>query len=394
MGHTWAVGRHPLHDVAIVGVANTEQARRLEGHTSFSIAVEAVRMALDDAGLGPGDVDGTVGAMAGALEYQLRCGPAWRGMGPANAAGVVAAGLAIAAGYATTVVIADGGAAVHTDRAKTAPWTRPENEFVMPLGMFTAAEFALIARSHMHRFGTPPEALAEVAATIRNNGSINPDAVMTGRGPYTAADVLASPMIADPFHRLDCAIDSEGGAALVMTTRERAADLPGEPVYVLGGSGDRFGPAYQHPPSWDLGGRTDLVNGWIGRRAAEQTFAMAGLSPADVDVAELYDPFSFEIIRQIEAFGFCGEGEGADFVLDGHIGPTAKLPVTTDGGVLSYSHPGASAQMLQRVIRAVQQLRGSCATNQVADAEVAFVSNGGAGALFCDVLALGREAAS
>jgi len=118
---------------------------------------------------------------------------------------------------------------------------------------------------------------------------------------------------------------------------------------------------------------------------------MAGLGRNDVDVAELYDPFSFEIIRQLEAFRFCAEGEAAGFVLDGHISPDATLPVTTDGGVLSFSHPGASAQMLQRVIRAAQQLRGTCATNQVSGAEVAFVSNGGAGALFSDVLLLGAD---
>jgi acetyl-CoA acetyltransferase len=120
-------------------------------------------------------------------------------------------------------------------------------------------------------------------------------------------------------------------------------------------------------------------------------FAMAGLRPADVDVAELYDPFSFEIIRQLEAFGFCEPGEGGPFVEDGNIAPGGVLPVTTDGGTMSFSHPGINAQQLQRVIRAAQQLRGSCATNQVDGAEVALCSNGGAGALFCDVLMLGRE---
>jgi acetyl-CoA acetyltransferase len=118
---------------------------------------------------------------------------------------------------------------------------------------------------------------------------------------------------------------------------------------------------------------------------------MAGVTTADVDVAELYDPFSFEIIRQLEAFGFCSPGEGGPFVADGNIGPGSLLPVTTDGGTMSFSHPGINAQQLQRVIRAALQLRGTCATNQVAHAEVALCSNGGAGALFCDVLLLGRE---
>jgi len=143
---------------------------------------------------------------------------------------------------------------------------------------------------------------------------------------------------------------------------------------------------------WDFVPRPDSSPaGLVGARAARMAFAMAGLTPADVDVAELYDPFSFEIIRQLEAFGFCQPGEGGPFVEDGNIAPGAPLPVTTDGGTMSFSHPGINAQQLQRVIRAAQQLRGSCVTNQVDGAEVALCSNGGAGALFCDVLMLGRE---
>ena len=118
---------------------------------------------------------------------------------------------------------------------------------------------------------------------------------------------------------------------------------------------------------------------------------MAGLGPADVDVCEFYDPFSFEIIRQFEAYGFCDEGEGGDFVMDGRIGPGGRFPVTTDGGTMSFSHGGAAVQQLQRVIRGVEQLRGTCATAQVPGAGVAMCSNGGAGALFTDVMLLGTE---
>src|SRR5207245_1125326 len=110
--------------------------------------------------------------------------------------------------------------------ASTAPWTRPNHEFVVPFGMFTAAEFALIARRHMHRYGTTPEQLATVAATIRNNGHVNPEAIYFGRGPFTADDILASRMVADPFHLLDCAMTSEGGCALVMARADRARGAP------------------------------------------------------------------------------------------------------------------------------------------------------------------------
>ena len=164
-------------------------------------------------------------------------------------------------------------------------------------------------------------------------------------------------------------------------------------MYVLGGNGDSGGTAYKNPPTWELGGhrRADLVNGTVGPARGGGLLPHPGLGPTDVDVCEFYDPFSFEIIRQYEAFGFCGEGEGGDFVTSGAIEPGGQYPVTTDGGVMSYSHAGASAQMLQRVIRGVEQLRGECESNQVEGAEVAMCSNGGSGALFTDVMLLGVE---
>jgi acetyl-CoA acetyltransferase len=230
-----------------------------------------------------------------------------------------------------------------------------------------------------------------VAATIRNNGHVNPEAVYFDRGPFTPADVLASRPIADPFRLLDCAMTSEGGCGIVLTTAERAADAAGDPAWILGAAGDAYGPAYAVPPVWDLRGRRtdDTPAGWVGRRAARRAFAMAGLGPDDVDVCELYDPFSFEIIRQLEAFGFCGEGEGGAFVDAGHIAPDGRLPVTTDGGTMSFGHAGINAQMLQRVIRGVQQVRGTCPTRQVPGAEVALCTNGGSGALFSDVMLIG-----
>jgi acetyl-CoA acetyltransferase len=259
-------------------------------------------------------------------------------------------------------------------------------------GLFTAAEFALMARRHMIEHGTTPEQLALVAATIRNNGHVNPEAVYHGRGPFTVDDILESRMVADPFHLLECSMTSEGGCGLVLTTADRARGVATTPVWILGAGGDTFGPAYVVPPVWDLRGRTDgTPAGYVGRRAARSAFAQAGLTATDVDVAELYDPFSFEIIRQLEAFGFCGEGEGGAFVEDGHLAPGGRLPVTTDGGTMSYSHAGLNVQMLQRVIRGVQQLRGTCTSGQVDRAEVALCSNGGSGALFCDVMVLGSE---
>jgi acetyl-CoA acetyltransferase len=185
---------------------------------------------------------------------------------------------------------------------------------------------------------------------------------------------------------------AEGASALLITTAERAATMEQSPIYILGAGLDHIGPSYQHPPSWDLRGRDpdSIPNGYVGRRGARRAFAMAGLKPDDVDVCEFYDAFSFEIIRQFEAYEFCGPGEGGDFVMDGRIAAGGRYPVTTDGGTLSFSHPGTVATM-QRVNRAVEQLQGGCVSHQVPDAEVAMATNGGAGALFTDVMLLGRN---
>jgi acetyl-CoA acetyltransferase len=387
------MAKHPFHDVAIVGIHNTRQARVLDGYDSRSITLEAGFGAVADAGLSPLDIDGVVGATGSDFVYQTRIGPVWRSMSGLGIPALLEAAAVIATGMASAVLVSAGSAGLYTERQSTAPWTRPTNEFVASYGMFTAVEFALVARRHMHLYGTTPEALATVAATIRNNGHVHPDAVYHGRGPFSPQDILDSRMVADPFHLLDCAMTAEGGCALVLARADIAANLPKKPVYVLGGSTDHFGPSYQHPPSFDLGGRrrADLVDAGVGRRAAETAVTMCGLGPDDVDVCEFYDPFSFEIIRQFEAFGFCKEGEGGDYVLSGTIQAGGKHPITTDGGLMSFSHGGATVQLLQRVIRAVQQLRGECATMQVEGAEVAMCSGGGSGALFTDVMLLGSE---
>ncbi len=378
----------------IAGVHNTAQARRLPGETSRTLVLDAVDGVLADAGLTLDAVDGlSAGGEGAALIYDLGLGPCWQGS-QFGLSMVLEAAAAIETGQADVVLIVAAEAGVYTDRAATAPWTRPETEFVVPWGLFTAAEFALVARRHMITYGTTPEQLATVAATIRNNGHANPVAVYAGRGPFTPADVLASRLVADPFHLLDCAMTSEGGCALLLTTAERAADLRHPPVAVLGGGADHFGPSYRFPPAWDLAGRFgESVNGEVGRRAFERALDTTGLTRDDIDVLELYDPFSFEIIRQLETFGFCAPGEGGPFVSDGHIALGGSHPVTTDGGTMSFSHAGASPQMLQRAIRGVQQLRGDCGPLQVPAARVALCTGGGAGALFTAVVLLGRDVA-
>lgn len=381
---------NPLHGVAIVGAYNTKQARTL-GIPETELLLDAMRGALRSAGLALADIDGVhcTSSMRGwrPRETAMWLGgrPVWTGSSDVGIPALLEAALAIASGQCTTVLIATAQAGEYTNRDETAPWTKPSHEFTECFGLFTAAEFALIARRHMYLYGTRREDLAEVAATIRNHGALNPEALMYGRH-VSRADVLASRPIAEPFHLLDCALTNEGGAGLVLTSAERARDLPATPIWLLGGALDRCGMSYVTPPVWERYGD-------VGARAAKLAFGQCGLAPPDVDAAELYDPFSFEVIRQLEAFGFCARGEGGPFVRDGRISVGGQLPVATNGGLLSFSHAGL-AQLLQKPIAAVQQLRGELPSAlTVPGARIALATNGGAGALFCDVLLLGKERA-
>jgi acetyl-CoA acetyltransferase len=381
---------NPLHGVALVGAYNTKQARTL-GVPETELLLDAMRGAVRSAGLTLGDVDGIhcTSSMRAwrPRETAMWLGgrPVWTGSGDVGIPALLEAALAIASGQCSIALLATAQAGEYTNRVETAPWTRPSHEFTECFGLFTAAEFALVARRHMHLYGTRPQDLAEVAATIRNHGAQNPEAVMYGRR-VTPADVLASRPIAEPFRLLDCALTNEGGAGLVLASAERARDLPVTPIWLLGGALDRCGMSYVTPPVWDRYGD-------VGARAAKLAFGQCGLAPRDVNVAELYDPFSFEVIRQLEAFGFCARGEGGAFVRDGRIAVGGALPVATNGGLLSFSHAGL-AQLLQKPIAAAQQLRGELPEAlTVPGARIALASNGGAGALFCDVLLLGTERA-
>jgi acetyl-CoA acetyltransferase len=367
----------------IVGAYNTKQARELVGEDSESVTLDAIRGALADAGMDRGSVDG-LNVVPGfdylngsrSFGYAMGLPFFWVGRAALGPGAVFEAAMAIEAGLTDVVLLASGQAGLHTDHSSVAPWTRPSNEFIECWGLMTPAEFALTAQEYLKRFSVDPAILAYIASVIRNNGSRNPEAVYYGRGPYQPSDILASRMIAEPYHLLDCSMTSEGGSALVITTDERARDLPHVGVSVLGGGAETWGPAYTHPPTYDR-------VGLLGRRAADRAFDRAGVARDDVDVFELYDNFSWEIIRYFEAFRYCDIGEGAALVDDGAIEVGGSHPIVTDGGTMSHSHTGES-QRLQRVVQAVRQLRGTSAANQVADARVALVAQLG------DVVLLGR----
>jgi acetyl-CoA acetyltransferase len=337
----------------------------------MSLVLEAVTGALEDAGLSIRDVDGfniSAGLERISEKFGYQCGAQyfWTGEKMAGPDAVVEAAGAISSGLCEVVLIASAEAGLYTDRGSSAPWTRPAHEFVETWGLHTPAEWALLARRHMHLYGGTPEDAARIACVIRNNGALNPEAVYFGRGPFTPQDILSSRMIADPYRLLDCAMTAEGGAAIVMTSAARARDCTTRPVTFLGGCFESWGPEYTNPPTYER-------KGMLGRRSADIAFRQAGIQRSDVDVLELYDNFSWEIVRCLEAYRFCETGEGAEFIRSGAIEPGGQYPIVTDGGTMSHSHTGAS-QILQRVIQAARQLRGTSCVNQIRDAEVALAS--------------------
>ncbi|MCH2173964.1 thiolase family protein [Myxococcota bacterium] len=361
-----------LRDVAIVGVSTTEQTRRSEGRHGLSYALEALKMALDDAGLAKRDIQGLYPMMDGwplagpgqlggnyrstNWAHQLGIPIRWF-TGAVNSGGgtgvsaILDAAAAIGAGYIDTAAIVLGFASSNPSDPRTASWTSQPFQFNEWTGTYTAAQFALAARRHMHAYGTTREQLARVSSTIRNYGHVNPDAVMYGRGPYSVQDVLDAPMVADPLSRLMCAQVNDGGAAMVITSLERARDLKKPAVRVLGGADQVCYPAYAELPLLE-----HPLGGAFSRDWVDDGFAMSGLTREDVDVVQLYDGFASWIVMQWETLGFCEVGEGGAFVESGVMELGGRYPTCTDGGCHSFSHMGAPA--LLRPIEAVRQLRG------------------------------------
>lgn len=390
-----SAGARALSGVAIAGVGMTRQARRLET-TSLAASLEAAQAALDDAGLTKEDIDGIAARWPGPGGTVFQPGSAdWAGLlgihirwigdsYPQGVPAVLDAAAAIAAGYCHTVLITGGQAGVMgAEQGRVASYTRPANEFMEPFGSFTAAQFALVAQRYLHRFPQAREAMAQTAAAIRNIGSANPDAVMYGRGPYSADDVLSAAPIVDPFTLLELCLANEGAAALVVTTLERARAAARPPVVILGGGCEWMRQQYVDPPRYE--------EVWsIGADAARRTFGMAGVDRSDVDVFQAYDVNSYEVLRQLEALGFCGEGEGGDFAAEQGLGLDGRLPTCTDGGTMSFSHIGWGAPTL-KIIESVRQLRGEAGDHQVAGAQIALAAGAGSGAQYYNVLLLGHD---
>ncbi|MGB9252094.1 MAG: acetyl-CoA acetyltransferase [Mycobacterium sp.] len=377
--------------VAIAGVALSDVGR-VDDKGPYELIAQASRRALADAGLTPGDVDGLASTGQGTLppadvgEY-LGLRPRWidsTAVGGASWEVMAAhAADAIAAGHADVVLLTYGSTA-RSDlrkglRGANINWgARGPLQWEAPYGHTLISKYAMAARRHMFTYGTTIEQLAEVAVSARFNAADNPEAYY--RDPITIDDVLGGPMIADPFTKLHCCIRSDGGAAAVLVNAGRAKDLRSKPVWVLG-SGETT--SHMLTSQWD-----DLT---VGPAAASGplAFARAGVSPSDVDVAEVYDAFTYMLLLTLEDLGFCPKGEGGGFVEKGSLRLGGELPTNTDGGGLSACHPGQRGLFL--LVEAARQLRGECGPRQVPDARIACVS--GTGGWFCSsgTMILGTE---
>jgi acetyl-CoA acetyltransferase len=359
---------------AIVGVAESDLGEVGEHYSPLDLMAQGVQRALADCGLRLQDVDGIFCATSQSRLSALALAE-YLGRPDAYLDSTIVGGSsfmlhmakahhAIATGVCEVAVIAYGSTQRSLGRKNTSvpernPYEAPFKPFLPP------SAYAMAAARHMHEFGTTRRQLAEVAVAARQWALLNP--VAFEKTPLSVDEVLAARMVSYPLTIRDCCLVTDGGGAIVMTTPERAADLRKAPIHVLGAGHQTTHATIANMP--------DLVR--TGAVASgKAAFAMAGVSVADVDVAELYDAFTINTILFLEDLGFCAKGEGGAFVEGGRIAPGGVLPVNTNGGGLSYCHPGMYGIFL--LIEAVRQLRGECGARQVADARIALAhGNGG-----------------
>ena len=380
--------------VAIVGAADTEVGK-IPHYGATALCVEAARRALDDAGITKDQIDGlvTCNSMAEPHMYHAEAIAEYLQIFPRYCVTAAAGGgttfsvlqnaaSAIANGICETVLISMADSlrsSLSREQAMTLQSSTGHPQFEIPYGATVPAYYALIAQAHMNTFGTTPEQLAAVAVGARKHASINPKAQM--RDIISVGDVLSSRMIADPLHLLDCSLVSDGGAAVILTSADRASDFPHDPVYVLGA-----GEGHGHEHISQAQSLTTSAAVESGRRA----FEMAGLGPGDIDVAEIYDCFTPVVLIELEDLGFCEKGEAGAFVEAGETAIDGSLPMNTHGGLLSHSHPGNPGSMFA-LTEAVAQLRHDAGERQVKDAQVALAHAQGGIMSSHATLILGRE---
>ncbi len=359
---------------AIVGAAESDLGLVGDGFNVIDLMAQGISRAVEDAGLKLRDIDGLLCATTQSRTSGLNLSE-YLGISPRFVDTTILGGssfmfhvshalAALQLGLCEVAVIAYGSTQRSVGRQQAS--VREINPYETPYRPFLpSTAYALAASRHMHEFGTTREQLAEVAVAARQWALLNPAA--WEKKPLTIPEVLGARMVSYPFTVRDICLVTDGGGAIVLTTPERAKSLKKPPVYVLG-----CGAAITHA---NISSMPDLtVTGAL--ESGRQAYAMAGLKPADIDVVELYDAFTINPILCLEDLGFCAKGEGGSFVEGGRIAPGGELPVNTNGGGLSYCHPGMYGLFL--LIEAVRQLRGECGARQVAGAQTAIAhGNGG-----------------
>jgi acetyl-CoA acetyltransferase len=356
---------------------------RFPEHTQRTLQAEAARLAIEDAGLKPSQVNGAIDLQlapgSGTPPVETDAFPRILGLptrmffqigrgGTAGIMGIMAASKFLEVGMADYVVLSYAAKDWSRSRGpqktgirsieKAGHWGKPFGDLA------AVSHHTFFASRHMHEYGTKPEAFGEIAVAQRAWAQLNPQAQMYGR-PLTLDDYMNSPMVIDPYRTLDMCLINDGGMAFVLTTAERAKDLRKKPVYVYGvGTGEAMERLW-----WDKANYTQLAV----QTAKEIAFREADISISDVDFAGLYDCFTAEVLFQVEDYGWCRKGEGGDFVANGGIGPGGKANINTSGGLLSAYYFGE----LTHIAEAITQLRGEAGARQVKDARIGMATGHG-----------------
>ena len=375
--------------IVIAGVGETEQGV-LKNRGSFELLAEVTKITLDDAGISLGDVDGLVTAFSfveATLMHSTTLAD-YLGMNPGYFASVavggataplmaVQAAMAIDAGLAETVLCVRGDntrSGISSSGMIAMAREMSHGAFEAPYGLTTIGGYGLLAQRYMHEHNVPQEALAQVVATQSEHAALKWNAMV--RDVVSIEDVLETRMIATPFHVADCSLVSDGAAAFLVTTADRAKSMKTKPVYITG-----IGEGYSHQYITEAES-VDGVRQGLGR-AGRRAMEVAGITPQDLDVAEIYDSFSFTPLIALEGFGICGPGEAGDWMLGGGGKLGSELPMNTHGGLLRQAHLGA----MHHIVEAALQLRGEAddsnrggGNHQVPDAKLA-ITNGSGGIL-------------
>ncbi|MGB3043354.1 MAG: thiolase [Xanthobacteraceae bacterium] len=381
--------------VAIIGIG-LSPVGKVPGRSPLWLAAAAAKQALADAGIQKSEIDGVLASPAMAAQFH-RFSVAFSeyfGVQPTfsntlQVSGATAATMfniaaaAIHGGLAETVLVVGGDSLLSGLTPELALRSLTESrdqQYEMPFGIPVANTFAMTAHRHMKEFGTTPEQLAQVAVTQRQHAARTPGAQQTA--PITIEDVLNSKMVTTPYRKLDCSLISDGGAAFVLTSAERAKALGIEkPIYILGG-----GECYTHEHIFLMPSLT--TTGAV--QSSGKAYAMAGYGPKDMHTAGVYDCFTGTVIMMLEDLGFCPKGEGGRFVADGQMTYGGQIPSNTHGGLLSFAHSGIPGSLFH-FHEVVAQLRGECGERQVAGAELGLVHSLGAGFATNATTILGTE---